>query len=256
MVSLPCFAAPVNSLQLSGNLQYLKYTEWDTNGSFLDSEKGWMPGLNLFAESFLGNRWVMFGAVDFYQGTTRYDGALNGTPPTPITSTTNNTFVDGSLAVGRIFQLFPGRIIPYAGVGGRYWRRGLTGTGAYLEKYRFLYFPVGARYEAALSEKIQIAADVSFFWNAGGRIGISEGGLSPVTGTLGSDFGFRLEAPVSYHLNAEWNLVGSIFFSTFGIGKGDPFELFDSNGVSQGTFLEPKSTTYVYGIRLGAAWIF
>jgi hypothetical protein len=226
----------------------------------INTETGFLPGLNVGWESFLGKGWVSLAALDFDFGSTRYDGALQDAANTPVVSTTNNVIFDISAAIGRVLHVSLGRLIPYIGVGMHYWHRGLTGTGAYTEKYYFYYLPVGVRLERALSDKFQIAVDVSGFWNLGGRIRVFLSEFDPtlqdVTGTLGSAFGFKLEIPLSYHLNPSLNLVAVPFFETFGIGAGDVFPIHSTSGQQVDSALEPASTTYFYGIRLGVAWIF
>lgn len=250
------------SIGVSGNFTGMNYREFLPPPT--DTETGVMGGANLDIVSFLTPRWMVHASVDFNFGKTRYDGALSDGAGnyTPLTSNTNDTILDGQLAGGYAFEIWGNtRLVPYIGFGTHYWVRGLTGAGAYTERYLFYYLPIGVRTESVLSKDFMIGLDLAYIWNLGGTIQVALSELSPpqkdATGSLGSAYGFRAQVPITYYLNTNFGLRLTPFFEYFEIGVGSSFTTYDAaTGQKTGTASEPASSTYLYGSQLGIVYSF
>lgn len=251
------FDESVANLAVTANLMSMYYVE--EIAPPVDGEDGFLPGVNVDFLAYLGGRWMIRGLIDFDFGKTQYFGAL--TNGTPISSPTNVVILDLAAEVGYSLLHSPTyRITPFVGFGHHYWNRGLTGIGSYLERYYFIYLPVGVRYDQTLSEDFLIAVDLTFYLNLGGHIDVYFSQLVPpqqdATGTLGKSSGIRIQAPIDYKLTDNFTLRLVPFFEYFGIGKGDEFVTKDANGVPTGTAHEPASSTTLYGARLGGTLTF
>lgn len=245
------------NIAVTGNLMSMYYEEETTPP--VNGEEGFLPGINLDITAFISGRWMIRALMDFDFGKTQYFGAL--TNGTPISSPTNVVIMDLSAYAGFALLQSPSyRITPYVGFGHRYWNRGLTGVGSYLERYYFYYLPIGLRYDSVLSENFNITVDLAFMLNLGGSIDVFFSQLVPpqqdVTGTLGKSSGIGVQVPIDYKMSENFTLRGVPFFQIFGIGKGDDFITRDANGTPNGSAYEPASTTTLYGVRLGGTYTF
>lgn len=195
-------------------------------------------------------------------GQTTYNGSLidliNHTI-TPFNSTTNNGFVNLEARVGKTLQNGRFHYIPFIGLGGHYWYRGLIQNNPYgfSEIYTWGYFAFGIQTQCKFNKTWSFGMNLKAMQMFSGTMFAS--GLNNAIFNLGNVLQYEIELPINYTPNNSYFLLSQIslvpYFRNQNIGKSNSITT-NIDPIGQVSFYEPSSTTYVGGVRLEFAYNF
>lgn len=233
------------------------YKEFDdTDGSILDREDGWIPGLVF---GFREHRGPWFGHFDasLHYGEVDYDGHTQD--GVPARTDTDERIVDASFRFGYWFGAEgEPRIAPYGGFGYRHWRRDIEDgqdvngrpVRGILEKYRWAYLLVGVEANLRQSEVSEWGVDLRLTRPLDPKLDI-EGfaGLDDATLELGEKTGGRATLYWRYWYGEDAAVELAPFYERLDIGRS-PDTLLTSGGTPATVAFEPRSETRNYGVNL------
>jgi hypothetical protein len=251
-------------LYIGTDFFYRNYSEEEINPGFKSNEFGTLYGLQANLDYVKGNA-VYFGLGFRYGGgQTKYDGSLQNTQATPVTSKTDNQFLNIEGRLGYTFQTGrrknPFLISPFVAVGYHQWNRDIAGGSEQIngqaiqipdlkENYSWGYAGPGIHAEYKISRKFRIGLNAKLMFMFGGDIAFVS---DQDRGNLGNNLQYEVELPLTYTLVENSNNAVDLklipYYRSQDIGRG-------SLSVS-GERLEPASTTSVYGATLGVQFRF
>ncbi len=262
----PLRAEGLHTFEAGMNGYYIHYKE-DLPPGKKSTESGYIPSLYAGYNYHGINTPIAFRAfLDYSQPLTHtyahtdYDGTTQA--GTPLKATTNNRLITGEMTPGLILTRPSTSVImiqPYAGLGYRYWYRGLGDGGSYSEIYTWYYVPVGVRMDYYCNDRLSFGLDLAgkYIFNGKIKVLLSEidPGYNDPEGTLGNKYGYRIAGTVRYRIGVNWALSVSPWYEYYLIGKGNTFDItyYDS---PYGTGYEPASTTRQAGILFAVQFIF
>lgn len=224
------------------------------------TEDGNLAGLYLQYASLVDDKYPSRIKAEYTDGQTHYDGTLMD--GTPTQSTTNDTFfrLEGDMALTSLASnnVLDGFSI-YGGLGYRFWKRELTGSGGYTEDYWWIYAPIGVRKTFVASPGWSGTVDVSVRPMLLGRININLSEANPAyddaSATLGNKIGFRIEVPFHHPLSTNTDLVLTPWYEYSAIGQSSTFDVTTNEGIV-GVGYEPDSHTNQFGVYAGVRVLF
>jgi hypothetical protein len=234
------------------NGNYLYYQEV-VHGDVLDKDNGLLYGG--YFEVRGDNEYLLVRiSVDYsWTDSAKYTGALqNGTP---ISLSTREEFYLSELSIGyKALNFSTATLTPYAGVGYRRWIRGEDKLPSYQEDYSWWYVAVGLNL-AYRYDKWVFALDGAVAFPFESEMTTSIAGLyDPAVFNIKSRPGYRVQASVNYTVYANNNLkvlvFGTPYYQRWNIKQSDTVIL-TQNGVPVQAAYEPKSSTDLYGLKLG-----
>jgi len=240
------------SISLGYDGGYLYYKEI-MNNTTLDKDTGWLNG-GYF--ELRGDNEYMFVRITLDYTRTdsaTYSGALqNGTP---LSMKTKEEFSQREINLGyKALNFSAATLSPYAGAGYWYWKRGENNLPDYQETYSWWYVAVGVnlacRYHKwlfGLDGAVEFPFASEMTTNIAGQV-------DTATFNIKSRPGFRAEIPISYLVRKDEDmslfLFGTPYYQRWNIGASDTVIL-TQGGTPVAIAIEPKSTTDIYGFRLG-----
>jgi hypothetical protein len=235
----------------------------DVPSPLKSSESGWLPGFR-GVYGFDGNTGSFYAVAigEYTQAKTDYDGTTqNGTS---LKLTSKNTFTRGEFNLGYKIKNIGGstfELIPYSGVGYRYWERliGDTDPRGYREVYTWWYIPVGVKAELGIDDSWRIGCDISarimFNGNINFDFASSDPSLNSPTAQLGNRLGVKASIPFEVALSPEFVLKFGPWYEYSAIGSSNEV-IVTQNDAPVAYFQEPNSTTNQYGVDVGVKWEF
>ncbi len=262
--SLPATAAPARAASIGLSTMDFGYKEFDTDGTLLDREDGWLPGVSVGLVETRA-RWYGELQAAVYGGGVTYKGQVQSRDPTvdgqPIRSDTDQIVADGSFQLGHWFgPAARPRWAAYGGVGYRYWSRDIqagrlpdgTPVSGLLEHYRWWYALAGVKVNLLQQARSLVQADLRFTRTLGPTMDVDFRGYQGLDNAqldLGERTGYRLALPwrVRAGVRSEISLVP--FYEAWDIGRSAP-EVATGGGVPQGIVVEPRSETRNWGLSV------
>jgi hypothetical protein len=244
------------NLSIGADFQHFDYREYSDQGTLLDRENGFLPGLQL-GISHLQGAWLVAAQLSYHAGSVTYTGQTNG--GAPISTTTGQRMVDVELLTGYQFrqgsQLQP---TLYLGAANHSWRRDIqpthTASGApvrgLLETYRWWQGFLGTRMSLYEAPAFTWGLDARLMRIIAPEIDVDYYGLYDNSHLrLGERWGFRLTAPVSVAIHQSTTIVVEPYLERYSLGRSSSAPL-TSQGMVRGSVSEPDSTTSNYGVSL------
>jgi hypothetical protein len=236
-----------NIIELGLKNSYFNYNEEDYDGSWLDSETGWLDGIHVAYKNKnpdTNQYWqITYEQTDH---DTQYDGSYwDGTP---CTSTTDNKFNTAEFIFANPISDM-GNVYGFIGVGFRSWERILSVSQS--EKYSWWYMPVGFRWEYSVTDKWEGAVDVTAKIMFNGKM---KGYMTDYDNTkvnLGNKPGLKIALPCTYKISSQVGLIITPWYEYSSIGQSNEVLLTGSGPYAGYYTYEPDSTTNQYGIDLG-----
>ncbi len=222
----------------------------DIPAPYKSTENGWLPGLGVaLVRLEKGPSLFTRFAGEFTGAHTTYDGTTQS--GIPVTGGTKNKFWNTEGSVGLTLPaLHSTSLTVYAGLGYRYWERGLGGMAPYRERYTWKYVPAGLRWDSRSKGRWGCGVDFATRFMFGGMIRIYftdiYSTLSDFDLTLGNRPGWKLQAPVRYRY-----LTFTPWYEHSAIGQSNTDSL-RFQGTVIGWAYEPSSVTRQYGLNVGA----
>jgi hypothetical protein len=234
----------------------LKYREM-MDGSVVDSDTGTLKGGYL---EFRTDYYDIFARACFDYVSTNdahYDGFLQDFSGnrTPISMSVKEKF---ALAVGdfgyKVFNYGKSTVSFYGGLGYWYWLRGENDLPDYEETYSWFFVEAGINGAVRLG-RLLLQLDGTLTYPINPTMTTSLAGMvDKATFKLGSEVGYRAEAPIRYDFihGSDTTVFAFVtpYYLKWSSGQSDVVTL-TSGGSPIGSALEPKSTTEIYGFRIG-----
>lgn len=240
------------SMFLGYDRGYLSYKE-SVNGEVLDKDTGWNNGIYIEVRNDDESMFTRFLFDYIETNTATYTGSLqNGTP---ITMATEEKFLTLEGNAGfKALNFSAATLSPYAGLGYRDWKRGSNNLPDYQEDYSWWYVAAGGNLAYRFG-KLVIAADVAIVYPFGSKMTTNVAGMvDEATFHIKPHPGYRLEVPINYEISRDEDMKVFVFatpyYQKWKFGASDPVTL-TQGGTPVGIYLEPDSTTAMYGFRIG-----
>ncbi len=239
------------------------YTEFDTNGAWLDDENGWLPGLLLGGTLYWPGNWYASLELNYYFGDVTYEGQTQSDDPALsglyINSRSDADIFDTTAIVG--YQFSVARV--YAGLGYYFWRRNIRPTltngglqvAGLLEFYSWSYALLGFNTPLFVKEDSRINLDIRVTRMLQAQMEVDflgYGGYDNSNLNLGEDWGLRLALPWTFRLSATNDATITIepYYYRWDLNRSNVAEL-TVNGVGTGSgVVEPQSETRNLGISV------
>lgn len=218
----------------------------------LDSETGWIPGLQLSVSAMapIGpvSSVYMMAAFTWLRGDTAYAAATG-----LVTADRSGADVKAlDLRFGKGFDIATSWMLtPYVGAGYRGWDRNL-GKGAsasgYRELYEHTYVGGGLMAQWAASDRLVLSASGLIGTTLSPRMSISYNGgvpTDPFTFRLGRSTIYMAGLSADYAMTEEWHANGGVDYTSFRYGV--------SPAAPDGSF-EPDSRTSAWTIKAGVGY--
>ena len=246
---------------MGASLMNFGYTEFDTNGAWLDEESGVLPGLLVGGSLHWSKAYASlmmnynFGEVGYEGQTQSVDPALSGLP---INSTSDADIFDTTAIAGYQFS----SLHIYGGLGYYYWRRNIRPTttnsglpvAGVLEFYSWTYALLGARTELWRNWTSHLELDLraTRMLDANMEVNfLGFGGYDNASLDLGEDWGFRLAVPWTFrYFDKDSSLTIEPYYTSWNLKRSKVSEL-TIGGVGTGSgVVEPRSETRNFGISV------
>ena len=239
------------------------YTEFDTNGAWLDEENGWLPGLLLGGTLYWPGNWYASLELNYYFGDVEYQGQTQSDDPALsglyITSRSDADIFDTTAIAG--YRFSAARV--YAGLGYYFWRRNIhptmTNSGlrvaGLLEFYSWTYALLGFNAPLFVNEDSRINLDIRVTRMLQAQMDVDflgYGGYDNASLNLGEDWGLRLALPWTFQVSTINDATITIepYYYRWDLNRSNVAEL-TVNGVGTGSgVVEPRSETRNLGISL------
>ncbi len=218
-------------------------------------EEGNVPGLQLnYSYRHPGQIYInAFG--ELAHGKTDYDGTYQD--GTPAKGRTDNTFARYDLALGYTFQPMKSvKVSPYIGIGGAQWNRELQKhTENYFnERYDWFYVPVGIFATWEPTSRISIGARAVYRHMFSSEIKINGAMASKFARSLGDEYEYALEMPVSCRLSEHVNLSVVPSYNMRKLGRSSDFPVLAGGSAYEA--YEPSSEAVTKGIAVRIGYLF
>jgi Outer membrane protein beta-barrel domain len=202
-------------------------------------EDGTLAGVSLRLARRIG-QWEVEGALEGVQGKNDYNGVNSA--GTRETKNSDASITQASVRVGRWF-LANDRVSLYGGLGYFRWDRDIqttTSLGPSLD-YDWPYVMAGAKLRLHESERVSVMVDVRVTKPINPQADYKVAQVyAPVSLDLGSELGFHIELPVSYHFSESNSIEFVPFYERIKIGESKTKPLFLPNG-SPSCFTDPNT---------------
>ena len=241
-------------LSISPSLLYFDYTEFSTTDQVLDTETGWLPGLEAGLKYVITPDWSASINTVYYSGTVDYEGQTqSGTPHT--TDTDTNIFRLGA----RIDRLVYEDIRLFAGIQGHRWNRDIQdkyNVSGIDETYEWTEYSLGvnADFGITIKDKINLEASYLFIRNATVFVDLSRVDLGTTTLDLGDGTGARLNLSWLHQYKSDFTLGLGLFFEGWEFGRSNTRQLENSSSIIFVT--EPRSETRNIGLKFNIEYMF
>ena len=239
------------SLAYDGNYTYYKEV---VNGEGLDRDTAWQSGA--FLELRGDSEYLLVRVTASYTVSTvaKYTGALQD--GTPLNMGTKETFYQGELNMGyKALNFGRATLSPYVGIGYLDWKRGENNLPDYQEDYSWWYAAIGLNFAAkynrwyfSLDGAVLFPFDSEMTTNIAGQV-------DTATFNIKSRPGYRAEVMLSYDAYKNENMTLFVFttpyYRRWNIGQSPPVMLTQGGTPIGFSAYEPKSSTDVFGLRIG-----
>lgn len=241
-------------LSISPSFLYFDYTELSTTDQVLDTETGWLPGLEIGFDYDITPDWSIGVNTSFYLGTVDYDGQTQqGVPHTTNTDT-------GLFRLGaRVGSLVYKDIQLFAGVQLHRWDRDINDNNnisGITETYEWNEYSLGLNTDFIVTSKdlINLEASLLFIRNATIFVDLTRVNLGTATLEQGDGTGARIALG---WLHQNTNNIGyglDLFFEGWEFGRSNTKQTDNSSTIIFVT--EPRSETRNIGLKFNIVYMF
>lgn len=241
LIAESCYGVDTSNRQLtiSPSFLYFDYTEFSTTDQVLDTETGWLPGLDASLKYAITPDWAASINTTYYDGSVDYDGQTqSGTPHTTDTGT--ELFRLGARVDRRVYE----DIRLYGGIQGHRWNRDIkdnNNVSGIDETYKWTEYSLGVNADFAISIKDRITLDAGFLLirDATIFVDLTRTDLGTTTLDLGDGTGARLNLGWVHQYSDKMNYGLGIFFEGWQFGRSKTRQLDSSSSINFVT--EPRS---------------
>ena len=262
LVVVPRYTFAIDQIEMSAGIMNFDYAEYDDDGTFLDGEKGNMPGIAIKFQGHTDTGFETEFGFDFYKATVEYDGHLQPsayeTDPVvianvymvPFQTNTIETVTGLHAQLSKSLDSLPNLSL-FGNFGYKYWNRAIQGKNISIlgnlnlpivgfvpgatEKYQWYQMIFGGKYNVVLNEKSTL--DVS--------AGISRT-LNPTM--KNGAYTYKQKERTGYELGVDW-LVKLSPGRRIGVGGALSYWEFGKSNVAGG-YLEPYSESTMKKVQI------
>lgn len=222
---------------------HLNYAEHPSK-PYYDTENGYFPGADLTLVSiqpdFFARYNLFYGA-----GNVNYNGAIQNSftgTSTPYQGQSREWLLSQNIDVGPAFALSQNNtLMPYVGLGVRYWRRKAGNNAPQRVHERYLRAPL----DFGLLDQIALTPRLRAEVEAGGNYGLANLVETPQgSSRLGHNWGYKASLTLNYQLTGALGIFAQADYQGFTSDRGN----------LSATYYEPASRThtqrYTVGIQL------
>ena len=241
-------------LTLSPSLLHFDYTEFSTTDEVLDTESGWLPGLEVRLSHAISSDWFINIHTAYYQGTVYYHGQIQSGIP-------HST--DTKMKLIRLGARVERSVIEnthlFIGAQTHQWQRNIqdnNNISGLDETYKWFEYSIGLNSAIPVTQKdiINLEAGFLFIRNATIDVDLSKVDLGTATLDIGDGTGGRLNATWTHqHINNTRYGI-SVFFEAWQFGRSNTKQ---TEGGSSIVFVtEPRSETRNIGLKFNIEYSF
>lgn len=183
--------------------------------------------------------------LDFYNGELEYDGSYQKTHE-PLVFNARHIFFNADAKLGGILTFansFSLQIIPYVGVGYRYWDRGYNNILE--EEYQHFKNSIGLKLDWLLTDNCVLSPYIEGGKTFSARMKDTNGDLG--TFTLGNKPIYSVGLELNYKMSYKFFLNGFVDFTSFEYGRSE----YKHSVERKGDYCEPASKTNEIKVGLG-----
>lgn len=255
-MTVSCYGSDTLSSQLSisPSFLYFNYTEFSTTDQKLNTETGWLPGLEIGFVYDLTPDWSLGVNTSYYQGTVDYDGQTQqGTPHT--TNTDTELFRLGA----RLGRLVYKNIQLFAGVQLYRWDRDINdnnNVSGITEIYEWNEYSLGLNTDFIVTSKdwINLEASLLFIRDATIFVDLTRVNLGTATLEQGDGTGARINLSWLHQHKNNINYGLSLFIEGWEFGRSNTKQTENSSTIIFVT--EPRSETKNIGLKFNIEYMF
>jgi len=227
------------------------YEEFDDQGSSLDREEAWLPGIKA-GLNFDDDRWFVETNLWWSTGTADYTSPRHDT-------TTDEDIKNIEILGGAWFFLSDKQKAGITiGAGYRHWCRDIHSTTTAIgldESYRWGYGMLGLRGLQVVNSATQLVADIQVTRTIDPMVKVDfSDHFDEASLSLREDTGLRASLTLHWQFGPSTTLRLTPWYEYWAFGGSDEMNLY-RNGMVVGTVHEPRSETHNAGITLGVEWI-
>ncbi len=218
----------------------------------LMSEDGVMYGL--FGRYTYYDQDLMFHAsLEYTTGDLDYDGSTWG--GTPITADTEDYILEFRVLIGGNIGINENVLIPFIGVGYRYWNDDIQASGGYEREATYYYFPIGIQWNRPMATNWTwgLSAEYDMFWKGQVKSHLSDAipGLSdPKNDQEFLDgYGLRFSLQLKRVLFNNHSVSIEPYIRYWDVDESDT-AVVTYYGVPVFIVVEPANETTCYGLRV------
>lgn len=241
-------------LTLSPSLLHFDYTEFSTTDKVLDSESGWLPGIEAKLSHSITLDWSFDITSAYYSGTVDYTGQTQSGVPLS-TSTDTNLFRFG----GQINKTIYKKIYLFVGAQFRQWDRDIKSTNTASgidETYKWIEYSIGLNSDIYSNKNNVVSVDVAYLLirNATVEADLSRVNLGSTTLDIADGTGARA--------NLNWKILsaGKINYGLTLFAEGWDFGRSNTKRTQGGSpnvlVTEPRSETRNIGLKFNIEYNF
>ncbi|HET9121913.1 MAG TPA: hypothetical protein VFN52_00270, partial [Acidiferrobacteraceae bacterium] len=237
--------------------RHVNYTETDSYGVTVDTEKGRVPGAGLFASFMYGHHHGYLAlSYEAFKGTTDYTGQLtSGGGYGSLVGKSGAKITDIAVRDGVGIPLSPGFMLtPYVTLGYHKWERNVTQNmpSGYNETYQHGYYGAGLMGQYSPARRLVLSGRVMLGHTDGARIDVPSVGLSE---DLGGGGLYQLGLGVDYAVTTALHAGVRAAYTAWRYGAGAP--IFVGYYNSQAQYIhEPDSRTADATLKLDVGYAF
>jgi len=238
---------------------------WGTGLTFFDykellvlpkksQERGWIPYIGMeYQELYPLNHIKLSQLIQMGYGKTLYDGSrMNSVTNevSPLTGQTTHVFLNLETTFAFQLQHHAAMWEPYMGMGYHFWNRRLEGNVPFYEKYTWLCFPLGLRFQVMITPSLVWGGDFSFRPVAFGTMNLDRtlyGISSDIVFQLGNKAGWKAAFPIAWQQNF-FILSITPWYAYSAIGESDRKRSVSGGLLGSVELVEPESSTHQYGV--------
>lgn len=253
LISYQAWSSPDFTLGVGFDAMRFYYSEFDPDDNILNTEKGVIPGLVISA-AFEWETWYSEFNYKYNTGKVEYDGQTQS--GTPVITDTQEDIVDVNLIAGRYFgSASYYRSSIYGGLGYYYWERDILAgkdingddVDPLFEVYEWSYAFLGARFSLHDSSYSGVLLDLRLQRMLEATMEVVN--VDDNQFDLGEEWSFRIGLPYTLATKDDNKLTIEPYLITWFIGRSPYLEI-TSGGIPLGTYAEPRSETYNFGLTL------
>ncbi len=230
------------------------YFDYEEDGVNME-EEGFMYGM-VGSYVFQGQDGLYFAStLEIDYGELDYDGETWG--GTPVSADTEDWIIQWRCLLGlTVYDDRALSVIPFAGIGYRYWYDDIKASGGYEREIHYWYVPLGVKLAGALPYGWQVAVSAEYDFFLGGRVKsyLSDANFAfndpEVDQDFASGYGLRASMGFQKRITDGLDLLIEPFLRYWDIDKSD-YATLTYYGTYYATVYEPANTTMSYGIRVG-----